>query len=171
VVLVLDARTGQIRRTLRAAGKGPILTLAFAPDGSLAAGSSEGTVELWNPTTGRRIAPPTLVGDAALTSLAFEPNGDRLATSDSADAAKLWFLPTLKQEGTELSGRPMTETAAAFVPSGDTLLVYDARGDGFSWPVSLAAWERRACAIAGRNLTRQEWARFIPRRAYVRVCP
>ena len=53
---------------------------------------------------------------------------------------------------------------------GDGLVVDD-RGHAFTWPASPATWERRACAIAGRNLTRQEWAQFIPGQNYTNACP
>jgi hypothetical protein len=36
---------------------------------------------------------------------------------------------------------------------------------------SLGAWEQRACSVAGRNLTRAEWAQFVAGPAYKSVCP
>ena len=40
-------------------------------------------------------------------------------------------------------------TTAAFAPGGAALLVIDDHGNGFTWPTSLAAWEQRACTVAG----------------------
>jgi hypothetical protein len=30
------------------------------------------------------------------------------------------------------------------------------------WDVDLTHWRRRACAIVGRNLTREEWNLYLP---------
>ena len=30
------------------------------------------------------------------------------------------------------------------------------------WDVDPAVWRRRACAIVGRNLTREEWRLYLP---------
>ena len=35
------------------------------------------------------------------------------------------------------------------------------------WDVDPAVWRRRACAIAGRNLTREEWKLYLPAGASV----
>ena len=56
-------------------------------------------------------------------------------------------------------------------PAARSLLVVDDHGNGFTWPTSLAAWEQRACTVAGRNLTRAEWTRYLPGHPYTRVCP
>jgi hypothetical protein len=49
------------------------------------------------------------------------------------------------------------------------VVVYD-DGSGDVWPVSVAAWKSHACAVAERNLTREEWSRFVTGRAFARVC-
>jgi len=39
------------------------------------------------------------------------------------------------------------------------------------WNVNPAAWDKAACRIAGRQLTRAEWSRFVTTQPYARVCP
>ncbi len=40
------------------------------------------------------------------------------------------------------------------------------------WPISIDAWIRDACTLAGRNLRQEEWNEFVGRdRPYVRTCP
>ena len=53
--------------------------MAFAPNGTLATGTGAGTVDLWNPTTGQALAPALIAASAPITSLAFEPDGQRFA--------------------------------------------------------------------------------------------
>jgi WD40 repeat protein/DNA-binding SARP family transcriptional activator len=170
--LVLDASTGHTRQALRALGADPSISLAFASDGTLATGTSRGIVQLWNPTTGNPIAHPLVVASTPVTSIAFDPSGQRFATTGGQDGTvKLWSTSTLQQEGTPPNTEQGATSTAAFEPDGRSLLVINDHGNGFTWPTSLAAWEQHACAVAGRNLTREEWARFLTGRAYTKVCP
>ena len=171
VAQVLDPSTLQARGTLPQGGVDYPVSLAFAPSGTLATGTSGGTVRLWNPTS-NQIAHPFLASTAPITSIAFDATGQRFATTGAQDGAvKLWFTSTLQQEGTALLTDRGATSTAAFEPNGRNLLVVDDHGNMFTWPTSPAAWEQRACAIAGRNLTRQEWTRLVPGQSYTRVCP
>jgi hypothetical protein len=38
------------------------------------------------------------------------------------------------------------------------------------WQMDVTAWRRELCALAGRNLTLQEWHEFLPGRLYRRTC-
>ena len=58
---------------------------------------------------------------------------------------------------------------AQYTPDGSKLIVVYQDGTGFVWPVSLRAWEGHACAVAGRNFTREEWSRFVGN-TYSTVC-
>jgi WD40 repeat protein len=128
-VLVLDPSTGQARRKLSYPGDVSI-SLAFAPDGTLATGNLAGTVELWNPTTGQR-RPPLLAASAPVTSVAFDPTGRRFATTGYQDGTvKLWFTSTLQQEGPALNTDQGATSSAAFEPSGNGRIVIDDHGTG-----------------------------------------
>jgi hypothetical protein len=50
-----------------------------------------------------------------------------------------------------------------------TFLIADGRGA--VWPVRLAAWKAKACAVANRNFTRDERGSFLGNRSYPRICP
>ena len=170
--LVLDPYTAQTRQTLRPLGAEDTVSLAFAPNGSLATGTQGGIVQLWNPLSGDQIAAPVAVSASPVTSIAFDPTGHQFATSAGKDGTiKLWFTPTLQQQGPTLATEQGARSTVAFEPHGTSLLVVDDRGNGFTWPTSPTAWEQRACTIAGRNLTRTEWTRFLIGRKYTRVCP
>ncbi len=170
-VLVLDARTARPQQRLPDPGQ-DVISLAFAPDGALATGSLAGTVEIWNPISGRRLTPPLLAESAPVAGIAFDPTGRRFASSGYQDGTvKLWLTATLQPEGPDLTTDPNTTSAISFDPAGGGLLAVDEVGNAFTWPMSLAAWEHHACAVAARNLTRSEWTRFVPELPYTTVCP
>jgi WD40 repeat protein len=169
-VTILDPATQRVKRTLRTDNSGS-LSLAFAPDGTLAVGSWDGLVRLWQPSSSRPIGRPVLVAAGPVASLSFAADGRRFATTGGADGTtKLWYTTTLQQQGTTL-GQEIGWGNAAFTPDGRELIVVHDNGLGAIWPVSADAWQQHACRVAGRNLTHEEWARFVTGRAYRRTCP
>src|SRR6185312_2292639 len=155
-VLILDPASGATTQTLSPSSGAT--SVAFAPDGTLATGTAAGTVDLWNPATGQALAPGLIAASAPITSLAFEPDGQRFVTAGYQEGSvKLWFYSTLQQEGPALGTDAGSAGAVAFAARGHGLLAIQDNGRGYSWPTSLSDWEARACQVAGRNFTREEW--------------
>lgn len=170
--LVIDTATAHTRQTLRPTGGEFTGSLAFAPDGTLATGTLSGIVQLWNPISGTQVAGPLPVTAGPVSSIAFDPTGQRFATTASQDGAvKLFVTSTLQQEGATLNTDQRAASTATFEPRSNSLLVINDHGIGYTWPMSLTAWEQRACAVAGRNLTPGEWSRYLPGQGYTPVCP
>jgi len=168
---VFDPSTGQLLRTL-ADPSDESTALAFGTGTTLAAGTIGGAVEMWDAATGRRLAPPLLADTEEITDVAFDQSGRRFVTTGDEDGTiKLWFTAGLQQDGPRLASDAGSTPAAAFDPRGGGLLVVDDRGGAFTWPTELAAWEQRACMIAGRNLTRTEWTELVGGPSYTGVCP
>jgi WD40 repeat protein len=127
---------------------------------------------LWNPISGTQVASPLPVTAGPVSSIAFDATGQRFATTASQDGAvKLFATSTLQQEGATLDTDQRASSTATFEPRSNSLLVINDHGNGFTWPMSLTAWEQRACAVAGRNLTPGEWSRYLPGQGYTPVCP
>jgi WD40 repeat protein len=167
--LLLDSASDRVNSTVRPDSGGT--ALAFAPGGTLAIGTLAGTVELWNPATGRRSAPSLIAASAPVTSVAFDPGGGRFATTAyHGGTVRLWSTSTLQQEGPALDLDRGVTSAAIFEPHRRGLLVVDEGGGAFTWPDSLRDWTRRACAVAGRNMTRTEWSRLVAASGYTATC-
>jgi WD40 repeat protein len=171
-VRIIDAATAQARPTPHPIDGQSTTSLAFSPEGTLATGSLTGIVQLWDPISGAQAADPLPVSAGPVSSIAFDSTGRRFATTASQDGTvKLFATSTLQQEGTTLNTGQGAASTAAFGLHGNSLLVVDDDGHAYIWPVSLSAWQQRACTIAGSNLTRQEWDRLVPGQSYRRICP
>jgi WD40 repeat protein/DNA-binding SARP family transcriptional activator len=170
-VLILDATSGQRERMLADPGQ-DIVSLAFGTGDTLAGGTVAGTVELWHAATGARAGAPFVAAESPITSLALDPGGERLATAAAQDGAvKLWLTASEQQQGPNLHTAAGATPAIAFEPGGRGLLALDDRGRAFTWPTAVDVWQRRACQVAGRNLTPSEWARYVAALPFAAVCP
>ena len=166
---IVNAHTGASEHTIRPAGA--TQSLAFAPDDTLATGSQQGIVQLWNASSAEEVGHPLLAVPAPVASIVFDPHGDEFATGGgSGGFVKLWDTATLQQVGTALPGSPGKWANVLFTAGGSQLLTLYDDGRGTLWPMSLRAWKAQACRVAGHNLTREEWSRFVTGRSYSKVC-
>jgi WD40 repeat protein len=80
---------GPLQPTLLRGHAGSIFSLSFCPDGkTLASCASDGTVRLWNVTTGKGVG--VLAPVPAHSQVAFSPDGNTLAVSSFDGTLQLW---------------------------------------------------------------------------------
>ncbi|HEV2373673.1 MAG TPA: NB-ARC domain-containing protein [Streptosporangiaceae bacterium] len=120
---------------LVARGGNWVTTVAIAPDGAwLAAGGLDGTVRIWDVTSGRQRA--TFNGNAGpVMAMAVGPDGRWLATAFSDGLVRVWDVAAEKEQAV-LSGHGGWVTALAVVPDGSWLAAASSDGTVSIWDVA-----------------------------------
>jgi WD40 repeat protein len=145
------------------------LSVALSPDGRLlAVGGFGRAVRLWDIRTRKLVRELDQGGNGAFT-LEFSPDGRTLAVSGFEPVASLWDVATGTQIGPQLTAGDR-RTMIDLSPDGRQLLETHGNGQGAVWDVDPESWERRACDLANRTLTRAEWEEFLPGRSYEPAC-
>jgi WD40 repeat protein/DNA-binding SARP family transcriptional activator len=166
-----DAATQRIVKTVRADDAGVLSADVSSDGGTLITGGQTGVVRLWDLQTGTPLGAPLtgLAGFADTVDLA--PDGSTAVGADAAGNVLLWDVPTRSTIGDPFPGpKADRPAAAAFTPDGHSVVVISDTGAGWVWHVDPADWLERACAVAGRSFTTQEWEKLLPDRPYHETC-
>lgn len=121
---------------------GPVVRLYPLPDGGLLAISHDGTMSIYDSTSGQPLGPPMGWAPAVKPDLFSVPNADLgLFSVPNADL-RLHHVLAPDRQGLRL------------------------------WNIDPSTWPAVACQRAGRNLTSDEWTRYLPAdEPYRLTCP
>ena len=144
----------------------------LSPDGSRALAvnldADAAEVQLVDTTSWKR------VGEAGpwnerLGNFDLSPDGTQFAAVDDG-AITIVDATTGERQATIPLPVPAAEVQIIYLPDSAHLLV--AGSEGSTWTVGTRwqSWVTRACSIAGRNLTREEWQEYYPQRSYEATC-
>jgi WD40 repeat protein/transcriptional regulator with XRE-family HTH domain len=150
--------------------------LAFSPDSRLlAVGSADKTVRLWNvadPAHPVPVGVPLTGPTSYVWAVAFSPDGSTLAAGVTDGTVWLWNVADAAHPAliATLTGPAGHVFSIAYSPSGQTLAAASSDGTVHLWDAGPAQAMAAVCADAGQQLTRQEWATYVPGVTYRAPC-
>jgi WD40 repeat protein len=128
--------------------------------------AGDGTVRVWKIIGGKEVG--RISQQNYVIAVAFSPNGKHLATA-SGTTARVWDVAT----GEEVFRVTQSEQVndVAFSPDGEHLATASYNDTARVW-----LWQRQdlfeeACSRLSRNLTKDEWQRYLGDEPYHKTCP
>lgn len=173
VVVVLDTRTFEVSRSISSVPVASPTHLSFSPDGRwIAVAGEDGLTVIDTDTWQQTPAPAPLTGDVLQAE--WFPDSRTVAVAGSG---RITYLYDVVQGHVRALPLPTVGAGSArddpvyLLPGiSDELVVLGGSLPGRRYPLDPAAWAARACAAAGRDLTEEEYARYLPDRPYRPTC-
>ncbi|NRQ32362.1 PQQ-binding-like beta-propeller repeat protein [Nonomuraea sp. NN258] len=134
--------------------------LWFTPDGkALLLSDGDRTIRFADPASCAVLRSLRVGNGTGESTVTLNRDGTLMVTDDPL---RLWDTRTFEPLGEPFPGDGFRFQQAVFTADGSSLMTRTFEGEIRRWPVGPAELIRRACAIAGRELTPAEQARFLP---------
>jgi WD40 repeat protein len=168
---IRDPATLDLRSAVELVAEDRLADLLWSDDGTLllAVGES-GPVHVVDTATGEARA-PAFAADAPRQQIEWLPDRRTVALTGGGATVRLFDVGgSVARTGLPAAvGGVVTGTFMVPDPVDDLVTLSDQQWV-MSYPITTSAWLRAACGIAGRDLTRSEWDRYLPGRAYSATC-
>lgn len=143
---------------------------AVSPDGAhVAVVGAGGEFTLIDIASGMA-RPPSDAHDGVVASVAYAPNGDLIASGGTDGRVVLWDGQTGARLGAVRVTGAGTATFVGFAPDGHSIKAATRHGRMHTIDVRAERWIDHACAVAGRDLTQDEWRQTFGDRPYRATC-
>jgi WD40 repeat protein len=181
-LLLWDVKTGKLHDHPILEHGSDISDVTFSPDGQLLASGGDDGIILYDVVTGQTNGQMlSLPAEGSYYAhVLFSQDGTSLASYTRASVPPFSFVVWDRKQATPLVDAIQESDAdagsVAFSPTGQQLAVIvhhpvDSSTVITTWDISPLSWQKYACAIANRNLHRDEWDQFVQDGPYQSVCP
>ena len=148
----------------------------------LVSGSEDRTIRAWDVRYPQMESIVLARHESAVMSVQFNPDGSLLASGSRDGTVALWMVPeTLtfthpdpgpRLNGVRLRAHQSTVNSVQFTADGRRLLSGAEDRTLLLWDYSPEGWKERACQVANRDLTEEEWTYYVStERPPERTCP
>jgi WD40 repeat protein len=169
-VVFADLDDGRILHRMQIPGWG--VRANFSPDGRrYAYGAFDGTVGVIDVASGDRSGSSAPLHQGPTTWVTFSPDGATLASIGFDGQMVLADAATATPRARAQPGPPNLLGMLVYDEDGHTVVVAYQDGSVRTFDTDPVAWEAHACAVAGRNLTDEEWRDAFGDRPYRETCP
>jgi WD40 repeat protein/DNA-binding SARP family transcriptional activator len=143
--------------------------LEFSPDGHLlAVGGSPGQLTAWHVGSWTQAWTANEISNGPTGTISFSPDGQLISTVGGDHKLLLFNTANGQAIGTPLIN---SAAASAFTRDGNSILILDGGAGLNRFDVDHRSWVRRACSIAGRDMSPDEWQRYLPGLTPEPICP
>lgn len=125
-------------------------------------------IELLDVTTWKRLGSAPWDGELGRYDLS--PDGTQLATLEADQLVLHDGRDGSRVATIDLPG-PLPQARLTYLPDSSGVLLTGLDGRTWTLPTRPESWVARACELAGRDLTREEWEQYFPGRSYRPTCP
>jgi len=170
-VHLFDLSNPEAKQTILEGHDDHVQSLLFSLDGSwLASGSRDGDVRIWDMTQGGAEKYVLDGHEGWVMTLELSPDGRYLFSGSDDETVRVWDMATSPPEAKVFSDHPHQVRAIAVNQEswmatgsylGDVLVQNLERSRQDLTQASSAELINAACKIAGRDLTQEEWKRFV----------
>ncbi len=175
-VAVWDPKTGSLLVSSEKLHTDIVWSVAWSPDGkSFASGSRDNSIIMWDASTGNPIGKPLIGHTQDVFSVAFSKDGTLLASGSADHTMIIWGTASQSPITTHLADHGNAVRSVSFSPTENIVA-----SGGFDGVIVLrritppqsgdGPLDVRACALAGRNFTLDEWNKYFPGQAYRQTC-
>jgi DNA-binding SARP family transcriptional activator/WD40 repeat protein len=179
---LMDVSSGRLLAQTRLGDVQAPSALAWSHDGrALAVGTLDGTLALYDAATFTQRTTAGTVSSGFVTTAAFAPDDRTVVLGGTDGAVNFFSYPDLAREGQRIVIANSANNGgvwAWYAPNGDVvgLAQDDRRSDTddqrwFAFQASPGKLAGYACELAGSDITRAQWQRYVGDRPYRRACP
>ncbi len=127
--------------------------------GTVAAATRRGIVSIIDPATGDTETLPTL---EPISNLGFGRDGELLALTGLDGTVRLWDLERNRSAGVAWSGAGSVGGSPSWFDADSNSIWVASSGKVLNIPLDPVQWIEQACDVVGRDLTQDEWDRYVP---------